>query len=346
MSLYSLARPFFFSLDAERAHKLSVAGLKALPARKPPKFDAVLASDVAGLRFPSPVGLAAGYDKDAEVFDAMLGHGFGFVEVGTLTPKPQPGNPKPRMFRLVEDAAVINRLGFNNGGQEAALTRLKARRGGGIVGVNIGANKDSADRIRDYAEGVKRMAPVADYLTVNISSPNTPGLRNLQAGGELDELLAAVREARQAAFATPPVFLKVAPDLDAGDPIRIVRAVADHGIDGIIVSNTTVSRPPLSSRHRDQTGGLSGAPLASLALHQLKAFYAVTGGQVPLISAGGISDGHDAWWRICAGANLVQLYSAMVYKGPGIARDMARVLKDKIATTRFATLAEAVGSSA
>jgi dihydroorotate dehydrogenase len=346
MSLYPLLRPVFFSLDAERAHKLSIAGLKTLPARKPPAFDPILTSDVAGLRFPSPVGLAAGYDKDAEVFDAMLGHGFGFVEVGTLTPKAQPGNPKPRMFRLVEDAAVINRLGFNNGGQEAALARLKARHGGGVVGVNIGANKDSPDRIHDYAEGVRRMAPAADYLTVNISSPNTPGLRNLQAGGELGELLAAVREARQAAFANPPVFLKVAPDLEDGDPIRIVRAVADHGIDGIIVSNTTVSRPPLSSRHREEAGGLSGAPLASLAMQQLKAFYAVTGGQVPLISAGGIATPYDAWRRICAGANLVQLYSAMVYEGPGIARDMAHGIKERLATTRFSTIAEAVGSSA
>lgn len=346
MSLYSLARPIFFSLDAERAHKLSIAALKALPTRKPPAFDPVLASEVAGLSFPSPVGLAAGYDKNAEVFDAMLGHGFGFVEVGTLTPRSQAGNPKPRMFRLVEDAAVINRLGFNNGGQEAALTRLKARRGGGIVGVNIGANKDSPDRIRDYAEGVRRMARVADYLTVNISSPNTPGLRNLQAGGELGELLAAVREARQAAFANPPVFLKVAPDLDEGDPIRIVRAVADHGIDGIIVSNTTISRPPLSSRHRDEAGGLSGVPLATLAMHQLRAFHAVTGGQIPLISAGGIADGYDAWRRICAGANLVQLYSAMVYKGPQIARDIAADLRERLAATRFSTVAEAVGSSA
>lgn len=346
MSLYSLARPLIFCLDAERAHKLSIAALKALPPRRPPAFDPRLSTEVAGLRFPSPVGLAAGYDKDAEVFDAMLGLGFGFVEVGTLTPLAQPGNPRPRMFRLVEDAAVINRLGFNNGGQEAALFRLKARRGGGIVGVNIGANKDSPDRIRDYAEGVRRMAPVADYLTVNISSPNTPGLRNLQAGGELGELLAAVREARQATFANPPVFLKVAPDLEEGDPIRIVRAVADHGLDGIIVSNTTVSRPPLTSRHRGEAGGLSGVPLASLAMRQLRAFYAVTGGQVPLISAGGIADGYDAWRRICAGASLVQLYSAMVYKGPGVARDIASDLVRQLDATRFSTLAEAVGSSA
>ncbi|WP_344708558.1 quinone-dependent dihydroorotate dehydrogenase [Sphingomonas humi] len=354
MSLYSFARPFIFSLDAERAHRLSIAALKASPSRRPPAFDPALGMTVAGLSFPSPVGLAAGYDKDAEVFGPMLGLGFGFVEVGTLTPKPQPGNPKPRMFRLVEDKAVINRLGFNNAGQDAALARLAARtRSGsstslqtGIVGVNIGANKDSSDRIRDYAEGVRRMAPVADYLTVNISSPNTPGLRNLQAGGELTELLAAVREARAAATATPPVFLKVAPDLQTGDSLRIVRAVRDNGLDGIIVSNTTITRPPLASCHQDESGGLSGAPLASLALHQLKAFHAVTGGEVPLISAGGIATGDDAWQRITAGASLVQLYSAMVYAGPGIARTIADDLLARLRATRFATLAEAVGSNA
>ncbi|GAA4008112.1 quinone-dependent dihydroorotate dehydrogenase [Sphingomonas swuensis] len=346
MALYPLLRPLVFRLDAERAHRLSIAGLKALPAARQPAFDPALRMEVAGLSFPSPVGLAAGYDKDAEVFDAMLGLGFGFVEIGTVTPLPQPGNPKPRMFRLVEDAAVINRLGFNNQGQQAALAKLRARRGGGVVGVNIGANKDSTDRIRDYAEGVRRMAPVADYLTINISSPNTPGLRNLQAGGELAELLAAVREARGSLTTNPPVFLKVAPDLDEGDPIRIVRAVVDHGIDGIIVSNTTVTRPPLSSRHRDEAGGLSGMPLASLAMHQLKAFRSVADGEIPLISAGGIASGHDAWNRICAGANLVQLYSAMVYEGPGIARTIADYLLGRLARTRFSTLAEAVGSSA
>lgn len=345
MALYSLLRPLVFALDAERAHRLSIAGLKALPAATPPSFDPALKMDVAGLSFPSPVGLAAGYDKDAEVFGPMLGLGFGFVEVGTLTPLAQPGNPRPRMFRLVEDAAVINRLGFNNRGQEAALGRLKAPRRG-IVGVNIGANKESPDRIRDYAEGIRRMAPVADYLTVNISSPNTPGLRNLQAGGELAELLAAVREARGTSSRNPPVFLKVAPDLEEGDPIRIVRAVKDHGIDGIIVSNTTVTRPPLSSRHAGEAGGLSGVPLASLAMHQLKAFHAVTGGEVPLISAGGIANGYDAWRRICAGASLVQLYSAMVYQGPGIARAIADDLLQRLRQTRFSTLAEAVGSSA
>jgi dihydroorotate dehydrogenase len=187
---------------------------------------------------------------------------------------------------------------------------------------------------------------VADYLTVNISSPNTPGLRNLQAGGELTELLAAVREARAVSIQNPPVFLKVAPDLEQGDPIRIVRAVVEHGLDGIIVSNTTISRPPLTSRHRDEAGGLSGVPLAALAVHQLRAFHAVTGGEVPLISAGGIKDGYDAWRRITAGASLVQLYSAMVYQGPGIARTIARELLERLRTTRFATLAEAVGSNA
>jgi dihydroorotate dehydrogenase len=346
MSLFSLARPLIFALDPEQAHRLSIAGLKAAPVRTPAAFDPALAMQVAGLTFPSPVGLAAGYDKDAEVFGPMLGLGFGFVEVGTLTPRPQPGNPKPRMFRLVEDRAVINRLGFNNGGQEAALRRLGKRAPGGVVGVNIGANKDSADRIADYADGVRRMAPAADYLTVNISSPNTPGLRNLQAGGELGELLAAVREARAASSPRPPVFLKVAPDLEEGDPARIVRAVAEHGLDGIIVANTTVSRPPLQSRHREEAGGLSGAPLSALALQQLRAFRAVTGGEVPLISAGGIADGDEAWRRLCAGASLVQLYSAMVYRGPGIARSIADDLLRRLGDTSFSSLAEAVGSSA
>jgi dihydroorotate dehydrogenase len=346
MSLFSLVRPLIFALDPEQAHRLSIAGLKAAPVRTPAAFDPALAMQVAGLTFPSPVGLAAGYDKDAEVFGPMLGLGFGFVEVGTLTPRPQPGNPKPRMFRLVEDRAVINRLGFNNGGQEAALRRLGKRAPGGVVGVNIGANKDSADRIADYADGVRRMAPAADYLTVNISSPNTPGLRNLQAGGELGELLAAVREARAASSPRPPVFLKVAPDLEEGDPARIVRAVAEHGLDGIIVANTTVSRPPLRSHLREETGGLSGAPLSALALQQLRAFRAVTGGEVPLISAGGIADGDEAWRRLCAGASLVQLYSAMVYRGPGIARSIADDLLRRLGDTSFSSLAEAVGSSA
>jgi dihydroorotate dehydrogenase len=308
-----------------------------------PVFAPELASEIAGLRFPSPVGLAAGFDKDAEVPDAMLGLGFGFVEVGTLTPEPQLGNPRPRLFRLKEDRAVINRMGFNNQGQAAALERLRKRDRRGIVGVNIGANKDSADRIADYADGVRLMGPVADYLTVNISSPNTPGLRNLQAGGELVELLAAVRDARTSGV---PVFLKVAPDLETGDHERIVRAAVDHRIDALIVSNTTISRPPLKSPYANETGGLSGRPLKALALEQLRKFRVATGGQLPLIAAGGIENGHDAWERIIAGASLVQLYSAMVYEGPGIARRIAEELKVLLGVSQMINISEAVGSDA
>jgi dihydroorotate dehydrogenase len=341
MLLYPLLRPAIFALDAERAHRLTIAGLKAVPYRAP-SFDPVLEQELFGLTFPSPLGLAAGFDKDGEVPDAMLSLGFGFVEVGTVTPLPQGGNPKPRLFRLAEDRAIINRMGFNNRGQAAALERLAKRPRRGIVGVNIGANKDSADRIADYATGVRTMARVADYLTVNISSPNTPGLRALQAGGELSELLAAVREAHGPGG--PPVFLKVAPDLETGDHERIVRAVIDHRVDALIVANTTVSRHPLASRHRGETGGLSGRPLKALALEQLRAFRSASGGAIPLISAGGIEDADDAFARIRVGASLVQLYSALVYEGPGLARRVADGLAERMRHAGFAHVAEAVGS--
>jgi len=343
VTLYKLLRPLAFALDAETAHRATIAALSMAPKLPLPNFPPELASEVAGLRFPSPVGLAAGFDKDAEVPDAMLGLGFGFVEVGTLTPKPQAGNPKPRLFRLKQDRAVINRMGFNNQGQAAALERLGKRERRGIVGVNIGANKDSADRVADYVAGVRAMSPVADYLTVNISSPNTPGLRNLQAGGELVELLAAVRDARSPGI---PIFLKVAPDLDSGDYERIVRAAIDHGIDALIVSNTTISRPLLKSREANEAGGLSGRPLKALALDQLRKFRSASGGQIPLIAAGGIENTHDAWDRITAGASLVQLYSALVYEGPGIARRIAEGLRTLLGLSQLANIAEAVGSDA
>jgi len=343
MSLYRLLRPFAFALDAETAHRTIIAALSVAPTLPLPSFDPALASTVAGLQFPSPVGLAAGFDKDGEVPDAMLGLGFGFVEVGTVTPQPQVGNPRPRLFRLKQDRAVINRMGFNNRGQSDALERLGKRARRGVVGVNIGANKDAADRIADYAAGVRAMSPVADYLTVNISSPNTPGLRDLQAGGELAELLAAVREARSG---TVPVFLKVAPDLEAGDHARIVRAAIDHGIDALIVANTTVSRPALRSSHAGEAGGLSGRPLKALALAQLKAFRIEAGAQLPLIAVGGIECADDAWARIVAGASLVQLYSALVYEGPGLAGRIARGLAAKLRASPFATLSEAIGSAA
>jgi dihydroorotate dehydrogenase len=320
---------------------LTIAGLKMMPKLDPARFPDSLRSTVAGLEFPSPVGLAAGFDKDAEVPEQMLGMGFGFVEVGTVTPKPQKGNPRPRLFRLVEDRAVINRMGFNNGGQAAAYQRLRhATHLHGVIGVNVGANKDSADRIADYAIGARKMAPVARYLTINISSPNTPGLRGLQDEGELRELLAAVEEVRT----DKPIFLKVAPDLERGDHERIVRAALDHHVDALIVSNTTVSRPPLKSRHASEAGGLSGEPLKSLASKALRTFRNASGGEIPLIAVGGIANADDAWERIKAGASLVQLYSAMVFEGPGIGRVIAAGLAGLLEREGFSSISEAVGT--
>ena len=355
MDLYPLIRPLMFALDAETAHRVAISALKRVPRRIPPPFPAALKTNVAGLDFPSPVGLAAGFDKDAEVPEQMLRLGFGFVEVGTVTPRPQPGNPRPRLFRLAEDRAVINRLGFNNRGQVAAFARLK-HCGHGVIGVNIGANKSSmatcrgagrqdglsTDFIADYVSGVGAMAPVARYLAINISSPNTPGLRGLQDEGALGELLSAVRDARPPRG--PPVFLKVAPDLADGDPERIVRAAVDHGIDALIVANTTVSRPALKSHHAGEPGGLSGEPLKPLALDALRRFRIASGGQLPLIGVGGIASADDAWARIRAGASLVQLYTAMVYEGPGIARRIALGLAQRLERDGFASIAEAVGT--
>jgi dihydroorotate dehydrogenase len=342
VALYPLFRPLAFALDAERAHRWTIAALKAMPAAGPVASDPALAVTVAGLTFPNPVGLAAGFDKDAEVWREMLGFGFGYVETGTLTPLPQAGNPKPRLFRLAEDEAVINRMGFNNRGLAAAAARLGKRdRRAGIVGVNLGANKDSADRIADYAAGVRAMLGLADYLTVNISSPNTPGLRTLQDKGTLSALLEAVMDARGAG---PPLFLKVAPDLEPADVDDIARAAIDHQLDALIVANTTVSRPVLASPHRDEMGGLSGAPLKALALQRLRDFRSATGGQIPLVAAGGIGSGADAFARIKAGASLVQLYSALVYRGPGLARAIARDLKHLLARDGFARLTDAIGA--
>ena len=343
MSLYTALRPLLFTLDAERAHRATIRALKLKPAGVAPATDPRLVIDIAGLRFPNPVGLAAGFDKDAQVPDAMLGLGFGFVEAGTLTPFPQAGNPRPRLFRLAEDGAVINRMGFNNGGQAAAHERLLRRNARqGIVGVNIGANKDAVDRIADYARGVQVMAGVARYLTVNISSPNTPGLRALQDRGALDDLLGAVMAARQPGG--PPVFLKVAPDLKPADIDDIAEISAVHKLDGLIVSNTTISRPPLASRHAGEAGGLSGAPLKGLAQQRLVDFRKATGGAMPLIAAGGIASAEDAYARIRAGASLVQLYSALVYEGPGLAKRINAGLVKLLDRDGFATIGEAVGS--
>ena len=349
MALYRFARPLAFMLDAERAHRATIAALKLTPTHHPPHYPNSLCSTVAGLTFPTPIGLAAGFDKDAEVVEEMLGWGFGFVEVGTLTPREQAGNPKPRLFRLRKDRAVVNRMGFNNQGQPSAYMRLKQTRHLGIIGVNIGANKDSdakssGGRVADYVSGVGAMSGVADYLTINISSPNTPGLRGLQDQGALEELLQEVRKARQASG--PPIFLKVAPDLHERDPERIVRAALDHGIDALIVSNTTIARPNLQSKHRAEMGGLSGEPLKPLALEALRKFRSATGGQLPLIGVGGIATADDAWERIRAGASLVQLYTAMVYEGPGIARRIAKGLALRLKREGMTNISEAVGGEA
>ena len=343
---FPLLRPAIFALDAETAHKSTIRLLSCLPAGAPPALDPMLSVSVAGLHFPNPVGLAAGFDKDAQVPRQMLGMGFGFVEVGTLTPLPQAGNPRPRLFRLKEDEAVINRMGFNNGGQMDALKRLQRIKGkSGIIGVNIGANKDATDRIQDYATGVRNMAGVASYLTINISSPNTPGLRALQDRGALEELLAGVMAARAevAGDKGPPVFLKVAPDLEPADIDDIVAVSLAHKLDALIVSNTTITRPPLHSPLSAEAGGLSGAPLHDLALQRLKDFRAASGGELALIAAGGISTGAQAYARIRAGASLVQLYSALVYHGPGLASRICAELKTLLTRDGFANISQAIG---
>ncbi|MBX7541565.1 quinone-dependent dihydroorotate dehydrogenase [Qipengyuania sphaerica] len=340
--LFDLARPALFALDPERAHRLTVAALKAAPMGQPCE-SSVLATEIAGIEFPNPLGMAAGFDKDGEVPDKLLALGFGFAEVGSITPRPQAGNPRPRLFRLVEDRAVINRMGFNNGGAEAARERLAARKGRpGVLGINIGANKDSEDRIADYAEMTRIMAPLATYLAVNISSPNTPGLRALQDESALTGLLDAVFEAR--GELGPPVFLKVAPDLEPADIEAIARIAADKKLGALIVSNTTISRPPLRSHHKDEAGGLSGAPLKDLALQRIRDFSKATGGTIPLVGVGGIASAEDAWARIRAGASLVQLYSAMVYEGPGLPKRITRGLERLMKRDGFSSIAEAVGS--
>ena len=318
-----------FLLDAEHAHRLTIHSLKLWGALGTPFASIMDAShpvEIAGLVFPNPVGLAAGLDKNGEAVAGLFGLGFGSVEIGTLTPRPQPGNPRPRLFRLAEDEAVINRMGFNNDGIDSALARVATiRRRAGVLGINVGANKDSDDRVADYALGVTKAAPLADYVTINVSSPNTPGLRDLQSRPALDELLAAADAARNGEKRTP-LFLKIAPDLDRSGIEGAVRAAIDNHVDALIVSNTTISRPPLRSPHAGEAGGLSGAPLRELARAKLVEAREASGGQLPLISAGGIDSPDEARRRIDAGAKLVQIYSALVYKGPGLAGAIARAI--------------------
>ena len=349
MTLASLAfpllRPLLHGLDAETAHGLTIRLLKLMPpaAALPPVSH--LAVSTLGLHFANPLGLAAGFDKNAEVPDAMLAQGFGFVEVGTVTPKPQSGNPRPRLFRLAEDRAVINRMGFNNDGHAAAHARLAARRGSGLVGVNLGAHRDSTGRIADYVAGIEAFSEVADYLTVNISSPNTPGLRSLQSRAELQSLLARLNEARARQTQRPPMLLKIAPDLSAGELEDIARCCGGGTVDGIIVSNTTIARPPLKSRHAHEPGGLSGAPLFELSTRQLARLYLLTQGRIPLVGVGGIGDAETAWAKILAGATLLQLYSALIYRGPALVAEIVEGLSARL-TREGSTLASVRGRDA
>jgi dihydroorotate dehydrogenase len=333
MAGYGLVSAAMFrAVDAERAHGLAVRALRAgvVPRPRVPSDDRLHVRAI-GLDFPNPIGMAAGFDKDAQVPDALLRLGFGFAEVGTITPHAQAGNPQPRMFRLPEDGAVINRLGFNNQGHAAALGFLGRRAGRpGVVGVNVGANKDAADRSADYVAGIRAFAAVASYFTVNVSSPNTPGLRDLQAAGALDELLARVVDARDAASAAHgrpvPVLLKVAPDLDDEQLTDIARIVTARRIDGLVVSNTTTARPPLAGAAALESGGLSGRPLFDRSTIVLARLRCLVGAELPIIGVGGVTTGQDAFHKIAAGATLVQLYTAMIYRGPWIAAHLAREL--------------------
>lgn len=341
MAMSFALRPLLFRLDAERAHALTIAALALHRRATAPVTSPRLGVRVAGLAFANPLGIAAGLDKDGRAIGGLFGMGVGMVEIGTLTPLPQPGNPKPRLFRLVADRAVINRMGFNNGGLAAALGRLppRDRRGAGVLGINVGANKDAADRVADYRHGVAAAAPHADYVTINISSPNTPGLRDLQHGAALRDLLAACAAVK----GTTPLFLKVAPDLEPGAIDDIARAAIDGGVDAIIIGNTTITRPPLHGPAAGEAGGLSGAPLAQLARVRLADLRRATGGALPLIAAGGIDSGAESYARIRAGASLVQLYSALVYDGPGLPRRILRDL-DALLLRDGVTMAEAVGA--
>lgn len=345
MALADLGAKALTLLPAETAHKASLTALKAgLGPKLTGKADPVLATSVAGIELAHPVGLAAGYDKNGEAPDALLAAGFAFVELGAVTPHPQAGNPQPRLFRLREDRAVINRMGFNNEGLDALKARLQARAGKpGIVGINLGANKDSEDRAGDYVILVKALKGLASFFTVNISSPNTPGLRDMQGAEALNDLLKRVNDARW----TEPVFLKVAPDLDEAGIEAITRAALDNRMSGLIVSNTTLARPDtLKSRHRGEAGGLSGAPLTEMSNSVLRRFRQLAGADLPLIGVGGINSVESAYARIRSGASALQLYTALVYEGPGLVGRLRDGLAARLKADGYASLADAVGVDA
>jgi dihydroorotate dehydrogenase len=344
--------PLLRWFDPEDAHRLAIQGLRLLPPVRPRPDDPKLAVRAFGLNFPNPIGMAAGFDKSAEAPDALLRLGFGFVEIGTVTPKPQIGNPRPRLFRLERDEAVINRMGFNNDGAEAVLRRLAGRAHlGGIVGVNVGANKDAADRVADYVKLIETFAPVASYFTVNVSSPNTPGLRNLQQAAALDDLLAKVIDARERVrqnAGDSPVLLKIAPDLSLTELDDVVHIARSRRVDGMIVANTTLARPSTlreANRAKEQ-GGLSGRPLFRLSTRMVAETYVRAEGAFPLIGVGGIDTGGAALTKIRAGASLIQLYSSLIYKGLGLVDDIKNDLASTLLRTGRDSLSEIVGADA
>ena len=348
----ALSLPLLRWFDPEDAHRMAIQGLRLLPPMKPRTDDSKLAVRAFGLNFPNPIGMAAGFDKSAEAPDALLRLGFGFVEIGSVTPKPQVGNPRPRLFRLERDEAIINRMGFNNDGAEIVLRRLAARANmSGIVGVNVGANKDSSDRVADYVKLIETFAPVASYFTVNVSSPNTPGLRNLQQSAALDDLLAKVIDARERVrrnAGDSPVLLKVAPDLTLAELDDVVHIARSRRVDGMIVANTTLARPSSlreTNRAREQ-GGLSGRPLFRLSTRMVAETYVRAEGAFPLIGVGGIDSGGAALTKIRAGASLIQLYSSLVYKGLGLVEDIKNDLTSTLLRTGRDSLSEIVGADA
>ena len=345
--LYRLVRPLLKALPPETAHRLTLTALAAgLGGTRQIPDRPELHQQVWGLDFPNPIGIAAGFDKDARAAEALLRLGFGFVEIGTVTPRPQSGNPIPRVFRLEADGALINRLGFNSAGLDLVVQRMTARqREAGIVGVNVGKNRDSADAAPDYAEGVRRAAPLADYLVVNVSSPNTPGLRELQARAALEALLRQVLEARDQSGVRPPLLVKIAPEVTTEERADIAAVALATGIDGIVISNTTIARPRgLRSPHASEAGGLSGSPLFGPSTALLADVYRLTKGELPLIGVGGVASAEDAYAKIRAGASLVQLYTALVFAGPALLGDIKTGLRALLRRDGFASVAEAVGT--
>jgi dihydroorotate dehydrogenase len=353
---YALVRQLLFRLPAERAHRLALAAVEArldgllldrlLLGRTARPAPPILAQSLWGREFPSPIGLAAGFDKNARVADHVRRWGFGFVEIGTVTPRPQPGNPKPRLFRLTEDRAIVNRMGFDSDGLAAVVRRLARRRQRGVIGVNLGTNRNTADPAADYEAGIRSVAGLADYLVINVSSPNTPGLRDLQRRTRLEALLGRLIAARNAAAPRSPLLLKIAPDLGPEERRDVAEVACATGIDGLVIANTTVARPAgLKSRHASEAGGLSGRPLFARSTALLAEMHRLTEGRLPLIGVGGIADAADAYAKIRAGASLVQLYTALVFSGPALIRRIERDLARLLRADGFGSIVEAVGAN-